>query len=87
MGLSFEAQKAIKVYYDNQMVGEYFADVLIESQVIVELKASKNLAQENEAQLLNYLKATGMEVGLLFNFGKEPEFKRKIFTSERKKSV
>ncbi len=85
MGLGFEPQKAIKVYYDNQLVGEYNADILVENKVVVELKAAKALVSDNEAQLLNYLKATKMEVGILFNFGKEPEFKRKIFTNDMKK--
>lgn len=84
MELGFEPQKAITVYYDNQLIGEYNADILVEDKVVVELKASKALVSENEAQLLNYLKATEMEVGLLFNFGKEPEFKRKIFTNDMK---
>jgi GxxExxY protein len=83
MGLIFEPQKAIKVYYNTQVVGEYFTDILVENKVIVELKASKILVPENEAQLLNYLKATGIEIGLLFNFGKEPQFKRKIFTIKK----
>jgi GxxExxY protein len=84
MGLIFEPQKAIKVYYNTQVVGEYFTDILVENKVIVELKASKILVPENEAQLLNYLKATGIEIGLLFNFGKEPQFKRKIFIIKQK---
>jgi GxxExxY protein len=59
MGLIFEPQKAIKVYYNTQVVGEYFTDILVENKVIVELKASKILVPENEAQLLNYLKSYG----------------------------
>lgn len=84
-GLFCEKQVPIKVYYDDNLVGEYFADILIESSVIVELKASEAIAEEHELQLINYLKATEIEVGLLLNFGKKPQFKRKIFTNDLKK--
>lgn len=70
--------------YDNEIIGEYFADILVDNKVIIELKAAKYLSEEHEAQLLNYLKATDMEVGLLLNFGVKPEFKRKAFDNERK---
>jgi len=66
-------------------VGEYYADILVEDLVIIELKAAENLCEEHEAQLINYLKATELEVGILLNFGKEPEFKRKVFSNEFKK--
>ena len=72
------------VKYKNKKVGEYFADIVVEDEVILELKALESLEKVHEAQLLNYLKATNIEVGLLFNFGKEPKFKRKIFTNDRK---
>jgi len=65
-------------------VGEYFADILVDNKVIVEIKAARGLASENEAQLLNYLKATDVEVGLLLNFGPKPEVKRKLFDNSRK---
>ena len=78
------SQYAIKVFYQDEIVGEYFADILVDNKVIVEIKAVKNLASENEAQLLNYLKATDKEVGLLLNFGPEPEIKRKVFDNFRK---
>lgn len=74
-----ERQHAIEVSYEGEIVGEYFADILVEKRVIVEIKASKKLAKENEAQLLNYLKATGIEVELLLNFGPKPEIMRRIF--------
>jgi GxxExxY protein len=64
---------------------EYFADLIINEKVIRELKAIECLAEEHEFQLLNYLKATEIEVGLLLNFGKKPEIKRKIFMNENKK--
>lgn len=84
-GLSVEQQKNIKVYYENEMVGDYFADLLINQLVIVELKAAEVLCEEHHTQLLNYLKATDKEVGLLLNFGKIPEVRRKIFMNKNKK--
>ena len=75
------------MFYETEQVGEYFADLLVNDLVIVELKAAENLCEEHEAQLLNYLKATELEVGLLLNFGKEPQFKRKFFTNDRKKLI
>ena len=78
------SQYAIKVFYEDEIVGEYFADILVDGKVIVEIKAAKNLTLENEAQLLNYLKATDKEVGLLLNFGPKPEIKRKVFDNFRK---
>ena len=78
------SQYAIKVFYEDEIVGEYFADILVDGKVIVEIKAARNLTLENEAQLLNYLKATDKEVGLLLNFGPKPEIKRKVFDNFRK---
>ena len=78
------SQYAIKVFYEDEIVGEYFADILVDNKVIVEIKATRSLALENEAQLLNYLKATDKEVGLLLNFGPKPEIKRKVFDNLRK---
>jgi GxxExxY protein len=75
----------IRVYYDGQMMGKYFADLLVEENVIVELKAAKGIVPRHGAQLLNYLKATDVEVGLLLNFGAEPKFQRKILTKDHKK--
>jgi GxxExxY protein len=86
-GLSVSAQTPISVYYQNQVVGEYTADLIVEGCVIVELKTIKELAPEHESQLLNYLKATTYEVGLLLNFGKEPEIKRKVLDNHRKGSL
>ncbi len=80
-------QSPLKVYYNDEIIGEYFADLLVEDKVIVELKASKTLAVEHEAQLLNYLKASRYEVGLLLNFGPKPEIKRKVYDNERKGSL
>ena len=82
--LSAISQAPIKVVYDDKILGEYFADILVDEKVIVEIKAAKNLAPENEAQLLNYLKATDIEVGLLLNFGSKPQIKRKVLDNYRK---
>ncbi len=84
LGLKSQKQFPITVHYENQNVGEYFADIIVENSVIVELKAAENIAVEHETQLVNYLKATDIEVGLLLNFGKEPQLKRKVFSSEFK---
>jgi len=83
-GIFAVAQFAIKVFYEGEVIGEYYADILVDNKVIVEIKAAKHLVEENEAQLLNYLKATDIEVGLLLNFGTKPEFKRKAFDNLRK---
>ena len=85
MNINVDQQKHIPVYYRDEHVGNYFADLLVEEPVIVELKAAESLCEEHEAQLLNYLRATNIEVGLLLNFGKEPQFKRKIYTNDNKK--
>ena len=72
-GIAAVCQSAIKVFCEGEVIGEYYADILVDNKVIVEIKAAKQLVEENEAQLLNYLKATNIEVGLLLNFGTEPE--------------
>ena len=87
LGLDVIQEARIKVYYDGAVVGEYFADLLVADTVIVELKAGKRVLPEHEAQLLNYLKATPYEVGLLLNFGPKPEIKRKAFDNSRKGSL
>ena len=78
-GLGVENQVPLKVTYKEEIVGEYFADLLVEGRVIVEIKAVKHLLKEHQAQLLNYLKATGIQVGLLVNFTKnKAEIKRMV---------
>ena len=84
LGLQAETQQKVVVYYRDQPVGDYFADIVVNDTVIIELKAAEALREEHKAQLLNYLKATAKEVGLLLNFGKKPEFKRMIYTNDRK---
>jgi GxxExxY protein len=83
-GIPAVPQSPIKVFYDGEVIGEYYADILVDNKIIVEIKAAKSLVEENEAQLLNYLKATHVEVGLLVNFGVKPEVKRKAFDNLRK---
>ena len=84
LGVSVTAQVPIPVYYDEILVEEYYADLLVESKVIVELKAANGIVDQFEAQLLNYLKATEIEVGLLLNFGPEPQHLRRVFSNTRK---
>ena len=83
-GITAVSQSPIKVLYEDEIIGEYYADILVDNKAIVEIKASRRLIDENEAQLLNYLKATEIEVGLLLNFGFKPEVKRKIFDNSIK---
>ncbi|SHJ19849.1 GxxExxY protein [Tangfeifania diversioriginum] len=80
-GFYCEAQKPIKVYYSEKLVGEYYTDIIVNNEIILELKAAEALVEEHEFQLINYLKATEIEIGLLLNFGKKPEIRRKIFTN------
>ena len=78
-GLSVENQVPLKVIYKDETVGEYFADLLVEGRVIVEIKAVTHLMKEHQAQILNYLKATGIPVGLLINFARnKAEIKRMV---------
>ena len=84
LGLKVEPQVEINVYFQDQIVGEYFADLVVNDAVIVELKAVTRLLPEHEAQLLNYLRATPYEVGLILNFGPKPDFKRKAYENHRK---
>jgi GxxExxY protein len=82
-GYELRQQLPIKVYYDGLVMGDYFADMVVNDSVIVELKAAETIAEEHEAQLLNYLKATDMDVGLLLNFGPKPQVRRKVFETAR----
>lgn len=83
-GLYCVKQKPIKVYYYEAIVGNYFADIIVNNSVIIELKAAESLVEEHELQLINYLKATDIELGLLLNFGRKPQFSRKVFSNENK---
>ena len=81
-GLSCRRQVPITVFYKGKTVGDYYADIIVEGKIILELKAAESLAEEHELQIINYLKATNIEIGLLLNFGKEPQIKRKILTNK-----
>lgn len=83
VGLDFENQVPIKVYYDGKIVGDYVADFIIEGKIIVEIKAVIGLGDSDGKQLLNYLRATDKNIGLILNFGKKAEIKRKIFETAR----
>ena len=80
-GLEVRMQVPIEVTYDGVVVGAFRADLVVERRVVVELKSGKCLAPENEMQLLNYLKATELEVGLLLHFGPKASFKRLVWTN------
>jgi GxxExxY protein len=84
-GMTVVQQHPISVYFDGVIVGDYFADLLVEDAVILELKAVKEVTDEYEAQLINYLKATKYEVGLILNFGRNPKVIRKAFDNHRKR--
>ena len=84
-GLEAASEKAITVCYDGQVIGEYFADIVVADKVILEIKAVQTVNSAHEAQLVNYLKATNIDVGLLLNFGKSLEVKRKIFETARQR--
>lgn len=83
-GLLVETEKKLSVYYDNILVGVYFADIVVNDLVILELKTVDTLLEEHFNQLKSYLRSTHMEVGLLLNFGPKAEFKRCLFTNDKK---
>lgn len=86
-GLKVEQQVPIPVWFRGQKVGDFFADLIVEDFVLLELKAVREIDEAHKAQLLNYLRATEIEVGLLLNFGHRPEFKRLAFDNQRKKQT
>jgi GxxExxY protein len=83
-GLNIKPLERIDVFYDGVCVGEYFADFLVEDCVVIELKAAEAIAPAHEAQRINYLKATNIDVGLLLNFGPKPQFRRKVYETARR---
>jgi GxxExxY protein len=87
MGLKVEQQVHLYVFYHGRVVGEYIADMVINDTVLLELKATQKIIEDHAAQLLNYLKATNIEVGLVLNFGPNAEFRRKVYDNERKGSL
>lgn len=86
-GYKVEVQKQIKVYFKNKLVGEFYADLLVEDAIILELKSCECLVNAHVAQLMNYLKSTKIEVGLVLNFGESPDFKRLVYTNNRKQNL
>lgn len=86
-GIRCQKEFPISVYYKGICVGDYYADIIIEDKIILELKAVKTILPEHLAQLNNYLRATDAEVGLLLNFGLEPQKKRVVFTNDRKNRI
>ncbi len=84
-GCTALSQQLCQVYYKGLVIGEYYADILVQDAIILELKASEAIINEHKIQLLNYLKATNIEVGFVLNFGKKPEFERIILTNDRKR--
>jgi len=78
-GLFAESERPLRIHYEAEVVGDYVCDVVVEEKVILELKAVKQIDQIHEVQLVNYLKGTGIEVGLLINFGPSIQIKRKVF--------
>lgn len=83
-GFQVESQKPIDVYYHGKIVGEYFADLIVENKVILEIKSAETISQAHESQTINYLKATRIEVGLILNFGRSATLKRKVFSHNKK---
>ncbi len=79
MGFHTEFEKNIKVIYKDKIIGNFKADIIVEDKIIIELKAVSKLISKHEAQLINYLKATGIKLGLIVNFGNKLEFKRRIY--------
>ncbi|MCB8982243.1 MAG: GxxExxY protein [Ardenticatenaceae bacterium] len=86
-GLVVQPQQRIRVHYDQVVVGDYFADLLVANKVIVELKSAQSISADHIAQLMNYLKATDIEVGLLLNFGPNAQFKRRLLTNDKKPNL
>ncbi len=83
-GYNAELEKKINVYYDGEIVGEYFADIVVNDLIILELKAVECLIDDHTNQLINYLRATKYEVGLVLNFGAKAEIRRRVFSNDKK---
>lgn len=83
-GFKVQQQARILVKYRNAIVGEYFADMLVDDKIILELKAGTKIIDQHLIQVQNYLKATNIELGIILNFGPRPEYKRRVYTQQRK---
>lgn len=84
LSLDAESECPINVHYKNHIVGEYYADIIVNDSVVLELKAVENLDKIHEVQLVNYLKGTGIEIGLLINFGSSVQVKKKFRTYSKR---
>jgi GxxExxY protein len=84
VGLSVAQQVATPIRFRNRIIGDYKADIIVNNLVLLELKAARTFDPSHEAQILNYLRATDIEVGLLLNFGPKPHFKRFVFENNKK---
>ena len=84
-GLHAVREVSVPVWFHEKKIGQYFADLMVEGRVLLELKAARSLEPAHEAQLLHYLRATEIEVGMLLNFGMRPQFRRLLFDNQRKK--
>jgi GxxExxY protein len=84
-GMDVKQQQQVKVFYKSRPIGDYYADLLVNDAVVIEIKAVETLAENHKRQLQNYLKATTVEVGLLLNFGPAPQVIRKVFTNTQKR--
>lgn len=83
-GLAMERQVSVPVYFRGAIIGSFRADIVVERAVVIELKAARRIEMIHQAQLLNYLRSTPLEVGLILNFGERPTFQRLVFTNDRK---
>ncbi len=83
-GYEVAQQQAINVYFEGQVVGVYYADIIVNRKIVLELKTAKKIVDEHVAQLINYLRATDAQVGLVLNFGSKPDFKRRVFSNTNK---
>ena len=86
-GMRVAREVPIEVYFRREPIGRFFADLLVEDRVIIEVRAARSIAPEHRAQLLHYLRATRIEVGLLLNFGPSPNFRRLIYSNPSKPSL
>jgi GxxExxY protein len=85
VGLTIDRQYPVPVRFRGEVIGSYYADLMVNRAVLLELKTARALEKSHESQLLHYLRATDIEVGLLLNFGSRPQFRRLLFDNERKK--
>lgn len=86
-GVRTDREVPIDVFFRHAVIGRFYADLVVENRVIVEVKAVRCLAREHQTQLLHYLRGTAMELGLLLNFGPRPQFRRMIYSNERKRGM